>query len=173
MTSFLKYSFGLLAATLVLGCAAQQAPVDRVNGVSFVASPEPATQAHVNSMLAVNADFAAVMPFGFIREPNDPEIIFDTERQWFGETRKGAQQYSNLLRENKVRIMIKPQLWIWRGIFTGDLEMQTEEDWVQLEAQYRDFILNYAALAEEVDAEIFCIGTELEEFVAARNIGTT
>ncbi|SFR39105.1 GTA TIM-barrel-like domain-containing protein [Robiginitalea myxolifaciens] len=168
MTSFLKYTFGLLAATLVAGCAAQQAPIDRVNGVSFVASREPATQAHVNSMLAVNADFAAVMPFGFIREPNDPEIIFDTDRQWFGETRKGAKQYSKLLQENKVRIMIKPQLWIWRGIFTGDLEMQTEEDWVRLEAQYRDFILNYAALAEEVDAEIFCIGTELEEFVAAR-----
>ncbi len=151
---------------LLISCAA--APVEKINGVSFVGSREAASQSHVNAVLAIHADFAAVMPFGFIREPDSPEIIFDTDRQWFGETKTGAGQYIEMLQRNGIRVMLKPQLWIWRGLFTGDMEMKSEEDWQKLEASYSAFIINYAALAQEAGTDIFCIGTELEEFVKAR-----
>ena len=64
--------------------------------------------------------------------------------------------------------MLKPQIWVWRGVFTGELKMQSEVSWQELEKSYEDFILTYAALAEESKVEIFCIGTELEEFVVNR-----
>jgi ppGpp synthetase/RelA/SpoT-type nucleotidyltranferase len=64
--------------------------------------------------------------------------------------------------------MVKPQIWIWRGVFTGGLKMESEESWQELEKSYEDFILTYAVLAEESKAEIFCIGTELEQFVVNR-----
>lgn len=64
--------------------------------------------------------------------------------------------------------MLKPQIWIWRGEFTGDLKMTNEEDWSTLEATYEDFILTYAKLAQDTRVDIFCIGTELEEFIKAR-----
>ena len=140
----------------------------KINGVSFVASGEAASQAHIDPVLSIYADYAAVMPYGFIREPGSPEILFNTNRQMFGETRTGARQYIDLLHRNGIQVMLKPQLWIWRGLFTGDLAMETEADWQQLEASYTDFILTYAALAEETGAELFCIGTELEAFVMAR-----
>jgi hypothetical protein len=47
--------------------------------------------------------------------------------------------------------------------------MNTEADWKLLEESYSLFILEYAQLAEEVNAEVFCIGTELEEFVKNRS----
>ena len=143
-------------------------PLEKINGVSFVASREPADLEHIMALRAVHAGYAAVMPFGFIREMGSPEIIFDTERQWFGETRQGARQYIDLLHGNGIRVMLKPQLWIWRGIFTGDLEMTSEEDWKRLEWQYADFILTYAELAEATGVGLFCIGTELEAFVKHR-----
>ena len=142
--------------------------VEKINGVSFVASREPADLEHVEALRALHAGYAAVMPFGFIREMGNPEIIFDTERQWFGETRQGARQYIDLLHKNGIRVMLKPQLWIWRGVFTGDLEMNSEEDWKRLEWQYADFILTYAELAEATGVGLFCIGTELEGFVKHR-----
>ena len=46
------------------------------------------------------ANYAAVMPFGFIRSLDDPNIIFNTERQWYGETKAGiigAVSYSNIV----------------------------------------------------------------------------
>ena len=46
--------------------------------------------------------------------------------------------------------------------------MKTEEDWLVLEASYENYLLEYARVAEEVNAKIFCIGTELEKFVINR-----
>ena len=64
--------------------------------------------------------------------------------------------------------MVKPHLWLRRGGFTGDLKPTTEENWILLENSYRDYILTYAKAATELNAEILCIGTELEEFVMNR-----
>ncbi|MEX0363287.1 MAG: glycoside hydrolase [Allomuricauda sp.] len=158
---------GLLFLCLIqLSCTGQKQ--EKINGVSFVGSREKVAQTHVEPVVRVNANYAAVMPFGFARSLNSPQIIFDTERQWYGETRQGAKQYIDLLRKNGIKIMLKPQIWIWRGEFTGDMAMQSEEDWQILEETYSDFALTYAQLAEETKAEVYCIGTELEEFVKQR-----
>jgi ppGpp synthetase/RelA/SpoT-type nucleotidyltranferase len=141
---------------------------EKINGVSFVGSRNKITQSNVDPVLNVNANYTAIMPFGFIRSLKSPNIVFNTERQWFGETRAGAKQYIQLLQRNGVKIMIKPQIWIWHGEFTGDMIMESEKDWEILEESYSDFILTYAELAQETNAEIYCIGTELEEFVKNR-----
>lgn len=156
----------LLICLLQFSCASQR--LQKINGVSFVASREKVDQNQIEEILKINANHAAVMPFGFIREINSPDIIFDTDRQWFGETKSGAKQYIQMLQKNGIKVMLKPQIWIWRGEFTGTLKMQTEEDWKKLEASYEDFMLAYAALAEETNIELLCIGTELEQFVENR-----
>ncbi len=158
--------FAILLCFILASCG--NPPPEKINGVSFVGSREPADQEHVDALAGIHADYAAVMPYGFIREPNRPEIIFDTDRQWYGETRDGARQYISLLQKNGIRVMLKPQLWIWRGLFTGELAMASEADWKELEAEYEDFILAYADLAEETGVALFCIGTELGAFVKAR-----
>lgn len=156
----------VLIGIMQLSCSSQY--VGKINGVSFVASRDKVSQENITPVKQVYADYAAVMPFGFIPEVNSHEIIFDTERQWFGETKLGAKQYIDLLHRNRIKVMLKPQLWIWRGIFTGELQMDSEENWQRLENRYEDFILTYADLAEETRVEIFCIGTELERFVKYR-----
>ena len=156
----------LLLVVFQLSCSSKAQT--KINGVSFVASREEALQIHVDEILKIHANSAAVMPFGFIRDISHPEIIFDTDRQWFGETRKGAKQYIELLQKNNISVMIKPQIWVSRGQFTGTIEMQSEENWEELEASYDKFMLNYAELAEETNASILCIGTELEKFVENR-----
>jgi len=155
----------LLLVLLIQSCKGQSS---KINGVSFVASPIPVTEKHVNPVVSVNANYAAVMPFGFIKNLKHPEIIHNTERQWFGETRAGAKQYVETLRSKDIKIMLKPQIWVWRGEFTGFIKMETESDWKTLEDSYSNFILEYADLAREVKAEVFCIGTELEQFIAHR-----
>ncbi|MEP3385078.1 MAG: glycoside hydrolase, partial [Flavobacteriaceae bacterium] len=151
---------------LQFSCASQE--IEKINGVSFVSSRDEVKQGHIDPIINVQANYAAVMPFGFARTLSTPNIIFNTDRQWFGETRPGAKQYIKLLQKNGIKIMLKPQIWIWRGKFTGDMTMNSEEDWNTLEASYSDFILTYAKLAEETKVPIYCIGTELEEFVKHR-----
>lgn len=160
-------NFGLLLlCCLQFSCSSQV--VEKFNGVSFVASREEVSQESVAPILAVNANSAAVMPFGFIRDITSPEIIFDTDRQWFGETRAGAKQYIEILHKNNIKVLLKPHIWISRGEFTGHMKMETEAAWLKLEDAFRKFIINYAELAQEANVAVFCIGTELEEFVKNR-----
>ena len=139
-----------------------------MNGVSFVASRDAIISKHVNPVLKVQSNYVALMPFGFIKELASPQITHNTQRQWFGETKKGLLQYAKRFQQEKVQIMVKPQIWVWRGEFTGNIKMDSEENWKILEDSYRDFILTYAKAAESLNAEIFCIGTELEQFVMNR-----
>lgn len=142
--------------------------VEKINGLSFVASRQAIDSSHTNPVVAVGANYCAIMPFGFIRDLDHPEIIHNTDRQWFGETRAGAKQYIDELRKKHIKIMVKPQIWVWDGHFTGFIKMTNENDWEALENAYSSFILEYAELAEESNAEIFCIGTELETFIKHR-----
>lgn len=160
-------NLGLLFLCLVqLSCESQVN--EKINGVSFVGSRDRVSQENIDPVLNVNANFAAIMPFGFMRTLDATEVVFNTDRQWYGETREGAKQYIKLLKKNGVKIMLKPQIWVWRGEFTGDINMASEADWKEFEKNYADFILTYAQLAEETQVAIYCIGTELEEFVKNR-----
>ncbi len=156
----------LVLCFLQFSCTGQGSK--KINGVSFVASREKVGQEHVDKILLVHTNHAAVMPFGFLRDINSPEIVHDTHRQWYGETRAGAKQYIEILHKNRVQVMLKPQIWIWKGEFTGTLQMNSEEHWKALEASYDSFILTYAELAQETGVALLCIGTELEQFVKNR-----
>jgi hypothetical protein len=142
--------------------------VSKINGVSFVASKDTLTLDNIAPLIDIHANFASIMPFGFIKSLDHPTIIYNQERQWFGETKQGVLQYINLLHKNKIHVMLKPQIWVWHGEFTGLVEMASEEDWQELEASYCSFILDFAEVAEEGNVEIFCIGTELEKFIENR-----
>ena len=149
----------LILCLLQFSCASQL--TQKINGVSFVASREAANQEHVDEVLLVHANHAAVMPFGFIRDINSPEIIHNTDRQWFGETKSGAKQYIEMLQKNGVQVMVKPQIWIWHGEFTGTLKMNTEEEWKILEKSYDDFILTYAELKRSLQTKEKLLNVQL------------
>lgn len=162
----MKSFTGLFLLMLVLqGCNAQQ---EKINGVSFVANRNPVDSTHVVPLQRVNTNYAAVMPFGFVPEVDKPQIVYNTDRQWYGETREGGRNYVTQLHKAGIEVMMKPQIWIRHGEFTGYLKMNTEAEWVALEESYRKFILDYATLAAEEETALFCIGTELEQFVTNR-----
>lgn len=164
----MKYYIKLLCLLYVFSIQSCETQTNKINGLSFVASREAINKNHVDPLLAMNANYAAIMPFGFLKDLNHPNIVYNSERQWFGETKAGAKQYIETLRKLRVKIMLKPQIWVWRGEFTGFITMKTDEDWKVFEQSYETFILDYAKLAEDLNVELFCVGTELETFVDKR-----
>ncbi|MEO0972992.1 MAG: glycoside hydrolase TIM-barrel-like domain-containing protein [Pseudomonadota bacterium] len=155
-----------LLGLLALAAAAHAG--EKINGVSFVADRHAVAEHHVQPVIDVGANFAAVMPFAFLRRLNHPQLVFDTDRQWFGETRAGARQSIEALHDAGIEVMLKPHIWVRGNGYTGDIRMRTETDWLQFEAGYRRFAIAFAELAEEANVSIYCIGTELEEFVLTR-----
>lgn len=155
----------LLLAFVQVSCNSQH---KKINGISFVASREVIKKKHIAPVLKAQSNYVALMPFGFIKELSSPKIAFNTERQWFGETKAGLLQYAKTFQQENVKIMVKPQIWVWRGEYTGFIAMNSEEQWKVLEDSYTSFMMTYAKAAQEIKADILCIGTELEKFVVNR-----
>jgi hypothetical protein len=123
----------LLFLFLQLSCNSQ---IKKINGLSFVASRDKIDTTHTNSVLKVQSNYVALMPFGFIKELSAPKIAHNTNRQWFGETKRGLLQYAKEFQTKGVKVMVKPQIWVWKGEFTGNIKMDSEEKWTILEQSY-------------------------------------
>jgi len=155
--------FGILVVSVSNG---QQD--DKMNGVALVAAPRGLVQENVDSLAMINANYVAVIPFGFISDLKSPKVEYNHKRQWFGETVEGVKQQVGMLKDAGYDIMIKPQIWAWDGSYTGHIKCENNSDWNKLENSYAEFILCYAALADSLDVPVFCIGTELGSFVDMR-----
>lgn len=140
----------------------------KINGINLTSTKDPLTQNNIDPMESIHINFISLIPFAFINNLNTPHIRYNTNWQWFGETTEGIQQYAYELNKTQIKIIIKPQIWVQDGTFTGDIDLSSEEDWLILENSYENYILEYARIAQEINAEIFCIGTELEKFVTYR-----
>ena len=150
---------------LLIVCLSCQTQSKKMNGVSFVAARDSINSSHIKPVQNLGSNSVALMPFGFVGALSSPQIMYNADWQWFGETEKGVLQYAKSFQKENIGIMVKPQIWVRNGLFTGNIKMNSEANWIALEASYSAFILTYAAAAEDVNAELFCIGTELEEFV--------
>jgi len=155
----------VLFVVLFQSCTSQ---IEKINGVSFVASGDSIADIHVKPVKHINANYASLMPFALLKAIDSSNIYYNSKRQWFGETDEGLKQYAHHLRNNGIKIMVKPQVWVWNGEFTGTIKMTNEKDWQNLEASYSRFILDYAKVSHDLKAEVFCIGTELEQFIKHR-----
>ena len=139
----------------------------KINGISFVASDREVTINSIEHLITINANWVTLMPFGFMKTESDTSIVFNSKRQWINERKDGIEATSKLFKYNKVKIMLKPQIWIPKG-FTGNIKLKTEKEWIVFENNYEKFILFYVKVAQITNCELFCIGTEMNSFVTAR-----
>jgi len=143
------------------------APDSRLRGVSWVgadsitaADLEPLRRAHVN--------WIAQMPFGWQGGVAEPTIRMHTGARpgrggLWGETDAGLLHTAQLARQQGIRSLLKPHLWVRsRGAWPGDINMSSPADWDAWFASYSAFVLHYARLAEAGRFDGLCIGTELQ-----------
>lgn len=156
--------------SLVISCQATDVASKKINGISLVASRDSLNPKEITPILDINANATALMPYAFLNTERAPKLYFNQKRQWYGETAEGIEQAVKLLHKKDLQVMIKPQIWLRNGNFTGDLDLKTEENWKKFEKDYHDFILLYAKIAAKNNAEYFCIGTELFGFVKERPV---
>lgn len=153
---------------LLSSCQNEEVKHPKWNGVNLVSDRFSMDSTHVSSIVDLQANSAAVIPFAFIPKVNSPNLTFDSNFQWFGETTKGVKQYIGELKRAGLQVMIKPQIWIGGGVFTGFIQMDNEQDWITFEENYSRYILTFAKIAEEEKVELLCIGTEMSRCLKYR-----
>lgn len=134
-------------------------------GVSFSAANKKTSAADIAPIAAVNANWISIVPYGFLK---DNEIIYDSKYQWVGERPEAIRACVKLAKEEGLKVMIKPHIWIGHGSYTGHFQCESEEDWKKLEASYQRYILEFVEIAVQEKVDLFCIGTEWGKFVEMR-----
>ncbi len=169
---FLYLLLSTLIAFSVSNCALKtvsesQHNFTKINGLSYAAANVLIDSTDIISITDIGANWVALMPYGFLRE-GENKLIFNSERQWVSETTEGITKDILISKEANLKIMLKPHVWISHGAYTGDFELEKEEDWVELEKGYKNYILTFAKIAQEHKVELFCIGTEWRKFIKIR-----
>lgn len=73
---------------------------------------------------------------------------------------------SEMIRSAGMRLFWKPHLAYWGSFeWRGAIEFSDDESWQRFFTGYRSFILDQARFAQEVGAEVFAVGVELERTV--------
>ncbi|MCB0661624.1 MAG: hypothetical protein KDC24_02700 [Saprospiraceae bacterium] len=139
---------------------------EKIKGVSFVAPPRPFSEDPMMPLKAIGSNWVCVIPYAFTRM-EVPELIYNHHgKQWWGEKPEGIRTTIELAQKNGLKVMLKPQVWIPRG-WTGTLSFE-DENWATWEKGYEDYILYFAAMAEEMQVKIFCLGTEFRTSIKQR-----
>ncbi|MEM8487527.1 MAG: hypothetical protein AAF564_18400 [Bacteroidota bacterium] len=117
--------------------------------------------AAIDKLKDMGTDAISVIPYTFMRDPNRavPLRLANTA----GDENDGAVAHATRYAQSiGFTTMIKPQIWL-RGSWPGDIEMATEEEWLQFFEYYEHWITHYALLSEIFEADILCIGNEMSK----------
>ena len=167
-----RHGDGTAATRLEPGALAAEAPAQRQRGVSWVASRRPIDESRFAPLVEANVEWIAQTPFGWQEHERSPEVrLVSSGRVHWGETDEGLEATTRLARRLGIATLLKPHVWIVRpgeGAWVGELGPGSDADWERWFASYRRFALHYAALAERLGVEAFCVGTELHRTVRER-----
>ena len=160
------------SARIQAGALPSAALASRHRGVSWVAARRPLAASDLAPLVGANVDWIAQTPFGWQQDERSPDVRLVTAgRVHWGETDEGLETTTRLARQLGIATLLKPHVWLRRpgeGAWVGELGMESEADWERWFASYRRFALHYAALAERLEIEVFCVGTELHRTVRER-----
>lgn len=150
----------LLAFVGLINSSNCQSSSDRIDGLTVVGVPSEYKSNPIPRIKETNANWICLVPYGFGRK-GETNIRYNLERQWWGEKEAGIVKTLVMAREKNLKVMLKPQVY-FHGSWPGDLDFDNEKDWKSWEDAYREFIFFYLDIANRLDIEMFCIGTEFK-----------
>ena len=139
----------------------------KINGVSYEMPPNPVDEVAIGSVKRVNADWVAMIPYAVTRKQS-ADVSFSLEGGWWGESGVGMTECVKMARSQGLKTMVKPHVWVVGQGWPGDFDLEDESDWIIWQESYADYILTYAKLAQDLNVDLFCIGTEYRKAVAKR-----
>lgn len=156
----MKPSIALFLLVLTQGFTISMA--QKINGVCTVAPDFEVTSNHIEPIVNLGANWIAVIPYAFCSS-EQPQVVFDHDRQWIGERSEGIIQTICLAKESGLKVMLKPHLWVMGEGWAGGLEFDHEKDLTRWKKSYSTYLTHFARLSDSLEVDMISIGTELKQ----------
>lgn len=125
-----------------------------------------ATEA-IAALQGIGANSLSVIPYSYLRDPKKPSR-FPFAHSAGDENDEGLIHCAFEAHKRGMMTIMKPQIWVGRGSWPGDIEMKSNADWEAFARNYEAWIVHYALLAEIHGMDMLCIGTEFAKATLAR-----
>ncbi len=115
----------------------------------------------IRELLKNNIEWVAVVPFMFQKGNRTKEMrLPDTGDNWSSRDSSFLKAIEQL-HAKKIRVMLKPHLWMNEG-WRSNIILDSPEEWNAWFESYRANMLRYAKMAAKTNVDLFCVGTELK-----------
>ena len=161
-----------------------------INGMSFLGPGSPTLNIEMfKGLQSTNSNWVALIPEATL-ERKTLKLKSDKENKHWGETIEAQIKAIQLAKEVGLNVMLKPHIVLERfkenksiigqrffasnedktngAVWRGDFKASTEADWKIWEESYTNYILRLATIADSMEVELFCVGTELRGSVVKR-----
>lgn len=186
---FCAFITGLLGTAVLLGSCAESDPAaQRETGAGARADTIPSGPVFDIRSVTVDArrrpepdllprlrdlgvTHITLVSFGWQRAADDPRVRIDTSDGWYSESHRGIRALAHQADSLGMGIILKPHIWIGgydEAQDRSEIGFETEAAWGRWETSYRRFLMVYARLAAEVDADALVLGTELSNVAKTR-----
>lgn len=129
-------------------------------GLSVVAPSNEPDSSIWQNIKNTKANAISLMPYAYSR--NGSDVIYNSQRQYWGESVDGTRQMIRDAHKNQLTVMLKPHLWLMPNTYTGQLNFNSQAEWKTWTESYLKYIFHFAELAEEEAVDMFCIATEMQ-----------
>lgn len=141
--------------------------VEKMAGFSLEMPPDSIPPHSMKGIVELGGKWVALIPYSIIRE-GQAEVEYNHQGMWWGESLVGTSECIRIANKSGLKTMLKPHVWVIGQGWPGKFDLSSEEQWLTWEETYRDYILEFAKLAERHNVDLFCIGTEFRIAVVKR-----
>ncbi len=145
-------------------------PVFDVRSVTLDARNRPDSSLLVR-LRDLGVTHLTLVSFGWQETASSTNIGVDTTKGWYSESHAGIRTLARQAEALGMDVILKPHIWVGgydEAQDRSDIGFDTATDWAEWEADYRRFLMLYARLAAEVDADALVLGTELTRAATER-----
>ena len=145
-------------------------PVFDVRSVTLDARNRPDSSLLVR-LRDLGVTHLTLVSFGWQERASSTEIGVDTTKGWYSESHAGIRTLARQADALGMDVILKPHIWVGgydEAQNRSEIGFESAARWREWEANYRRFLMMYARLAAEVDADVLVLGTELTRVATDR-----
>lgn len=108
----------------------------------------------------LGANSISIVPYSYMRDVHRPSLI-PLIQSAGSENDESTVSSAYFAKQQGIFTLLKPQIWIGRDSWTGEIEMKNDKDWKAFYNYYYRWIRHYAMLAEIHEIDALCVGVEM------------